>query len=283
MKRRGPRGRPREYDPEVALQQAMDAFWDTGFSGTSLDDLSTRTGMNRPSLYAAFGDKQALYLKTLEAYLAGRRKDVAAALAAGRPLRETLRELYETVLDRFLEGDRGARGCYLVGTAATEAVDNPEVREALARSLRELDGGFREAFSRAKARGELGPEADPEALARSRLRSCIRSPFARGQVSRARPCGRWPIQPCRLICSSGGPTRKRGAALMHAQQRPLSTWTCGSALGAIRLVVRDHVALGASDLRKTTRSGWRRPTALVFRQLVGGAPAGLDGRNVKPK
>src|SRR6266446_153473 len=144
-----PRGRPREYDPEVALQQAMDAFWDTGFSGTSLDDLSTRTGMNRPSLYAAFGDKQALYLKTLEAYLADRRKAVAAALAAGRPLRETLREIYETVLDRFLEGDRGARGCYLVGTAATEAVDNPEVREALARSLRELDGGFREAFSRA--------------------------------------------------------------------------------------------------------------------------------------
>src|SRR4029077_10268729 len=160
-----PRGRPRRYDPTVALRQALATFWSLGYAATSLDDLSTRTGMNRPSLYAAFGDKQALYLKTLEAYLAGRRKDVAAALAAGRPLRETLRELYETVLDRFLEGNRGARGCYLVGTAATEAVDNPDVREALARSLRELDGGFREAFSRAKARGELGPEADPEALA----------------------------------------------------------------------------------------------------------------------
>ena len=64
-------GRPREYDPEVALQRATDAFWDAGFSGTSLDDLSARTGMNRPSLYAAFGDKQALYLKTLESYQHG--------------------------------------------------------------------------------------------------------------------------------------------------------------------------------------------------------------------
>jgi len=204
-----PRGRPREYDPEVALQQAMDAFWDTGFSGTSLDDLSTRTGMNRPSLYAAFGDKQALYLKTLEAYLAGRRKDVAAALAAGRPLRETLREIYETVLDRFLEGDRGARGCYLVGTAATEAVDNPEVREALARSLRELDGGFREAFSRAKARGELGPEADPEALAT--VASAIVYTLAlRARAGQPRAALRKVADSAvQLICSSGGPTRKR--------------------------------------------------------------------------
>jgi AcrR family transcriptional regulator len=204
-----PRGRPREYDPEVALQQAMDAFWDTGFSGTSLDDLSTRTGMNRPSLYAAFGDKQALYLKTLEAYLAGRRKDVAAALAAGRPLRETLRELYETVLDRFLEGDRGARGCYLVGTAATEAVDNPEVREMLARSLRELDGGFREAFSRAKTRGELGPEADPEALAT--VASAIVYTLAlRARAGQPRAALRKVADSAvQLICSSGGPTRKR--------------------------------------------------------------------------
>ncbi len=145
--------------------------------------------MNRPSLYAAFGDKQALYLKTLEAYLAGRRKDVAAALAAGRPLRETLRELYETVLDRFLEGDRGARGCYLVGTAATEAVDNPEVREALAR--------------------ELGPEADPEALAT--VASAIVYTLAlRARAGQPRAALRKVADSAvQLICSSGGPTRKR--------------------------------------------------------------------------
>src|SRR5262245_55977315 len=62
------RGRPRAYDPETALQNAIDVFWQTGYSGTSLDDLSAATGMNRPSLYAAFGDKRALYLKALDHY-----------------------------------------------------------------------------------------------------------------------------------------------------------------------------------------------------------------------
>jgi AcrR family transcriptional regulator len=143
----------------------MDAFWDAGYSGTSLDDLSARMGMNRPSLYAAFGDKKALYLKTLDSYRARRRADIAAALGAGRPLQETLRRLYHVMIDRFLHGERGARGCYLVGTAATEAVENPEVRAMLVESVRELDEGFRDAFSVAQASGELGKRADPRALA----------------------------------------------------------------------------------------------------------------------
>src|SRR5262249_62055712 len=88
-------GRPRAYDPEVALQRAMDAFWDGGFSGTSLDDLSDRTGMNRPSLYAAFGDKQALYLKTLDGYLAARLVGITCAQYGGRPLREVHGETLE--------------------------------------------------------------------------------------------------------------------------------------------------------------------------------------------
>lgn len=160
-----PRGRPREYDPEVALGRAMDAFWDGGFSGTSLDDLSARMGMNRPSLYAAFGDKEALYLKTLESYIAGRNAAIAEALGSGLPLPEAFRTGYYRMIDRFLEGDRGARGCYLLGTAITEAVVNEEVRKLLAASQGEVDGLFQEVFGAAQARGELGPHADPKALA----------------------------------------------------------------------------------------------------------------------
>jgi AcrR family transcriptional regulator len=121
--------------------------------------------MNRPSLYAAFGDKQGLYLKTLDGYTARRRAFLAAALGSDRPLRGLLREIYYRMLDFFLTGDRGARGCYLVGTAATEAVENREVREKLAGSLREIDEVFRAAFAAAQGRGELGPRADPKALA----------------------------------------------------------------------------------------------------------------------
>ena len=70
------RGRPRQYDPDRALAGAADAFWQSGYAGTSLDELSAATGMNRPSLYAAFGDKSDLYLKTLERY-----RDQSRALA----------------------------------------------------------------------------------------------------------------------------------------------------------------------------------------------------------
>ncbi len=62
------RGRPRAYQPEVALARALDVFWKEGFAGTSLDDLSAATGMNRPSLYGAFGDKRELYIKSYQRY-----------------------------------------------------------------------------------------------------------------------------------------------------------------------------------------------------------------------
>jgi AcrR family transcriptional regulator len=186
----------------------MDAFWDGGFSGTSLDELSSRTEMNRPSLYAAFGDKQALYLKTLESYKAGRRTELAGALSSGRPLRDTLRAIYYHMVDRFLEGDRGARGCYLVGTAATEAVGNPEVREMLAASQREIDEVFRAAFAAAQERGELGAEADPKALAL--LASGVVHTLAfRARAGQPRAVLREVADAAvTLICGSGGAKRK---------------------------------------------------------------------------
>ncbi len=202
-------GRPRSYDPDVALQRAMDAFWDAGFSGTSLDDLSARTGMNRPSLYAAFGDKQALYLKTLESYRADRRASIAAALGASGPLRDVLRKIYYRMLDLFLEGEHGARGCYLVGTAATEAVQNPEVREVLAESWREFDEVFQDAFSAAQARGELGKQADPRALAMF-ASAVVHTLALRARAGQSRTVLREIADSAvKLICSGGGAARKR--------------------------------------------------------------------------
>ena len=71
------RGRPRAYEPDVALGKALDLFRKDGFAATSLDDLAAATGMNRPSLYGAFGDKRELYIKTYQRY-----RDDARAMAA---------------------------------------------------------------------------------------------------------------------------------------------------------------------------------------------------------
>src|SRR5271154_7507538 len=70
------RGRPRAYEPDVALGKALDLFRKDGFAATSLDDLSVATGMNRPSLYGAFGDKRELYIKSYHRY----RDDARAAM-----------------------------------------------------------------------------------------------------------------------------------------------------------------------------------------------------------
>ncbi|MBI3517067.1 MAG: TetR/AcrR family transcriptional regulator, partial [Proteobacteria bacterium] len=76
------RGRPRAYDPEAALAKATAAFWGAGFAATSLDDLCAATGMNRPSLYGAFGDKRALYHHALEHYMGKARVAMGEALVA---------------------------------------------------------------------------------------------------------------------------------------------------------------------------------------------------------
>src|SRR5437868_6249040 len=93
------RGRPRAYEPEVALARALDVFWKEGFAGTSLDDLSAATGMNRPSLYGAFGDKRELYIKSYEAYRDRARARMGEVFSVDMPLRELLERIYAIALD----------------------------------------------------------------------------------------------------------------------------------------------------------------------------------------
>lgn len=160
---RRPRGRPRAYDPQQALASAADTFWKNGYDGTSLDDLAAATGMNRPSLYAAFGDKQELYLKTLQRYREEGRVMALRLLEDDPPLRVYLTRFYNWVLDLYLEG--GPRGCYTIGTAATQAVVDPAVRTFLADSIRGTDKFLAGLISKARDRGEIARTSDPVALA----------------------------------------------------------------------------------------------------------------------
>jgi TetR/AcrR family transcriptional regulator, copper-responsive repressor len=162
----GKRGRPRAYDPDTALSQARDAFWEAGYASVSLDDLSAATGMNRPSLYGAFGDKRALYLKALEQYFVRGKELMEEALAPDRPLRNGVRRVYRGALSLYVSGDHGARGCFLIGTATTEAVGSPEVRAALGAALHAYDETFAMRLRIAHERGEIRSDADPNALAK---------------------------------------------------------------------------------------------------------------------
>src|SRR6266853_3278458 len=159
------RGRPRAYQPEVALGKALDLFRKGGFAATSFDDLSAATGMNRPSLYGAFGDKRELYVKAYQRY----RADAAAAMIDifkhPQPIRRRLERIYAVALDIYLSGDAGPRGCFTVMTAASEAISDPDIRAMVLEGFSELDKAFAACFRLAKQKGELPASADPQVLA----------------------------------------------------------------------------------------------------------------------
>jgi TetR/AcrR family transcriptional regulator, copper-responsive repressor len=159
------RGRPRAYQPEVALAKALDLFRKGGFAATSLDDLSAATGMNRPSLYGAFGDKRELYIKAHARYRADARAAMADIFRTGLPIRKRLARIFAVALDIYLSGESGPRGCFTVMTAASDAIADPEIRAMVLEGFVELDKAFAACFRIAKEKAELPASADPQVLA----------------------------------------------------------------------------------------------------------------------
>lgn len=165
-----PRGRPRSFDTGATLAQATLAFWRQGYATTSMDDLSAATGLNRPSLYGAFGDKHALYLQALRLYTEQSNAAIAAALN-GRPLREGLLRVYELALQLYYPAGEAARGCLLIGTAATEAPHDEAIRRQLGESLQGFTSAFEARLRKAAETGEL--PAGTDAAMRAQLASAV--------------------------------------------------------------------------------------------------------------
>jgi AcrR family transcriptional regulator len=210
--RRG-RGRPRAFDPEVALGRAREVFWDAGYAASSLDELSEAMQLNRPSVYAAFGDKEALYLETLGRYRDSGADAMVAALDPKRPLKEGVRAVYAGALALYFANKPAPRGCLLIGTAATEAVRNPKVRDVLGKSLLRFDELFEERFEVARETGEIARNADPAMLAR--LASSVMFSLAvraRAGESR-RSLEALADAGAELVCGAGSSKAKRRPAL----------------------------------------------------------------------
>jgi AcrR family transcriptional regulator len=158
------RGRPREFDAEKALDRALKIFWRKGYEGTSLPDLTKAMGINRPSLYAAFGNKESLFLKALDHYAAGPGAYVRRATEA-----PTARAVAEGLLlgAADLMGDpRHPPGCLMVQGALSCGSDADRVRKALIARRAAGEAIIRERLERAKSEGDLPPASDPVNLAR---------------------------------------------------------------------------------------------------------------------
>jgi TetR/AcrR family transcriptional repressor of nem operon len=167
-------GRPREFDADAALEQAKDLFWTRGYAATSIPDLLDTLAIQRGSLYAAFGDKQSLFLKALALYVRQSEEHLERALAAD-PVLPALREALGDpvrLIDRSLsnaEAGAGARGCLVANSAVEVAPSDAAVRELIVAAHGATVRIFAEALGRAQAAGEVRTDATPELQARMLL------------------------------------------------------------------------------------------------------------------
>src|SRR3984893_16963492 len=130
--------RPRSFDPDEVLDLARDVFWQKGFQGTSLDDITAATGLAKPSLYAAFGDKNALFLKVLDRYHERIVANAERILKEGSSARDAI-ERWLTGFVPFCSGAKGSRGCLSVNAAADGTSDQKDGRKRAERFHRKLE------------------------------------------------------------------------------------------------------------------------------------------------
>jgi TetR/AcrR family transcriptional repressor of nem operon len=156
--------RPREFDPGTALERATQVFWAKGFENASLDDLCDATGLNRSSLYAAFGAKRDLYLSALARYEEGSAARIADALRV-RPVGKGVKQFLDALIDSIVAGP-GRRGCFIGNCAAEMARLDRGAAARVRKSLARIESAFRAGLDEARARGELADDTDTGALAR---------------------------------------------------------------------------------------------------------------------
>ena len=158
------RGRPRAFDIERALDQALRVFWRHGYEGASLAELTAAMGINRPSLYAAFGNKEGLFRRALDHYAKS-----AAAIHEAAMREPTARRAAASILRAMADGlsDRNnPRGCLMVQSALACGAAGECVKQELIARRATARAAWRKRFQQAKTDGDLPPEVDPSDLAR---------------------------------------------------------------------------------------------------------------------
>ncbi|MEJ8566484.1 TetR/AcrR family transcriptional regulator [Elongatibacter sediminis] len=156
----------KSFDEETALEKAMQVFWDKGYESASIADLIEGTGLNRGSLYNAFGGKRDLFLKTLTKYDRETRQAWLAELEALDDPRQALSRFFDGVVEQTI-ADPDHKGCFLVNTSLEFPAHDEEVRQFVAKGLRELEGFFRRCIEVGQARGEIRATLEPQVGAKT--------------------------------------------------------------------------------------------------------------------
>jgi TetR/AcrR family transcriptional repressor of nem operon len=157
--------RPREFDETAVLEAAMQCFWRRGYEATSLRDLTASMGLTAPSLYTAFGDKQALFSRALERYLERTTRDRLHRLEQSSAPKAALDRFFKEIIEHSIN-DPQRKGCFLVNSALEVAPHHSECRAAIASQFGEIEAFFKRCILAAQADDTVSPDIDAADMAR---------------------------------------------------------------------------------------------------------------------
>ena len=157
-------GRPRQFKLETALEEASKVFWSQGYSATSMDDLGTAMAMNRPSIYNAFGNKQALYRQSLTQFCGQLDAGIEACLSQNNDLRKGLSNFFEQAIAIYCANEPSL-GCLMICTAPAESINSPEIKSDLANLIKRVDKTIAQHIQKAIDDGQLRDSIDVDLLA----------------------------------------------------------------------------------------------------------------------
>ncbi|GAA2499101.1 TetR/AcrR family transcriptional regulator [Streptomyces longisporus] len=161
--------RTKEFDPDAALQSALELFWRRGYEATSMSDLVDHLGIGRASIYATFGSKHELYLKALERYDRAGLPPIVRELSQPGPALPAVRALVRRYATEAADEQLRLNGCLVTNTASELAPHDAAAARRVERNWDHLETVLHSALVRAQARGELPAGRDPLALARMLL------------------------------------------------------------------------------------------------------------------
>lgn len=154
------------FDENDAIEKAMRVFWEKGFESASIADLIAGTGINRGSLYNAFGGKRPLFVKALLKYEQDIRRSMLARLEALDDPKQAICDLFDGIVAESV-ADTEKKGCFVINTASEISVHDGEVNEIVANGFREFEAFFRRSIEVGQARGNIPEKLDPEASAKT--------------------------------------------------------------------------------------------------------------------
>lgn len=158
------RGRPSEFNHEQALEKALMVFWSRGYEGASMTELTEAMGINRPSLYAAFGNKEELFSKALSRYMSGPVAYVAEAMQ--EPTAKQVAKKFLTRSAEFLTNESTPRGCMIAIGGLFSGEGCERVKQELILYRQAYEKALRERFELAKSQNDLKPDVNAETLAK---------------------------------------------------------------------------------------------------------------------